>query len=224
VPRLNIPPRNREGISKLLSLDAVLFDQFVTALEAQTAGVKLISQLSSSISLPNINQEDLEKILSAVSALYLVRSSTDVSLESFVADVSEALQPFDAAAKSDRSRDRLRRALSVNALDTSAKAITLLTDHERTLHAAKILTDIRYAFQSDPSLDPYGAVIVHVLKLTYHEEDRHKDFYVAMDGADVANLKAILDRAEAKANTLRQKLQSAGITYLGGADKDGGSG
>lgn len=152
----------------------------------------------------------------------MVYSSADVPLETFVTDVSEAVEGFDAAVRSEKSKDRLRRILSVDSLASSSKALTLLTDQERTLHGVKILTDVRHAFQADPQKEPYGAVIVNVLKLTYHENDQHKDFYVALDGDDLASLRTALDRAEAKIKTLRREFETAGIVYLGGADRKKG--
>ena len=220
--KLNIPQRSREGLSKLLSLDEGLFDHLVPTLERQAPTVQIIINPSAVITVPGIDKGDLEKILRAVSALYMVYSSADVPLETFVTDVSEAVEGFDAAVRSEKSKDRLRRILSVDSLASSSKALTLLTDQERTLHGVKILTDVRHAFQADPQKEPYGAVIVNVLKLTYHENDQHKDFYVALDGDDLASLRTALDRAEAKIKTLRREFETAGIVYLGGADRKKG--
>jgi hypothetical protein len=222
VAKLNIPQRSREGLSKLLSLHAGLFDGLVVTLERQSPSVKIIINPSAVITVPGIDKADLEKILRAVSALYMVHSSEDVPLDTFVRDVSEAIEGFDAEAQSEQSKGRLRRILGVDSLASSSKALTLLTDQERTLHGVKILTDVRHAFQADPEKEPYGAVIVNVLKLTYHESDQHKDFYVALDGDDLASLRTALDRAEVKIKTLRGKLDAAGIAYLGGADRKKG--
>ncbi len=222
MPKLNIPPRNRDGLSKLLSLDPNSFDGFVAALERQSPSIKLIPRLSAVVDAPDVNRGDLEKIILAVRALYMVRASAEVPLDTFVRDVSEAIEAFDPAGQSEQAKDRLRRVLSVDSLISSSKALTLLTDHERTLHATKILTDVRHVFRPEPESEPYGAVIVHVLKLTCHEADRDRDFYVALDGDDIANLRTVLDRAEAKAKALRGKLALAGIVYLGGADRSGG--
>jgi hypothetical protein len=79
---------------------------------------------------------------------------------------------------------------------------------------AKILTDVRYAFQADPEQRPYGAVIIHTLKLSYHEQGEHKDFLVALDDEDIPILKGILNRAEAKAKVLRKQLDAANVIDL----------
>ncbi len=222
VPKLNIPERSREGLSKLLSLDAGLLDRLVVTLERQSPNVKIIINPSAVVTVSGIDKGDLEKILRAVGALYMVYSSADVPLDTFITDVSEAIEGFDTEVQSAQSKDRLRRVLGVGSLASSSKALTLLTDQERTLHGVKILTDVRHAFQPDPEKEPYGAVIFNVLKLTYHEGDQHKDIYIALDGDDLAGLRTALDRAEAKIKTLRGRLDAAGIVYLGGADRTRG--
>ena len=222
MPRLNIPQRSREGLSKLLSVDAELFERLVVTLERQAPSINIIINPSAVVTISGIDKGDLEKILRAVSALYMVYSSADVPLDTFITDVSEAIEGFDSEVQSAQSTDRLRRILGVNPLASSSKALTLLTDQERILHGVKILTDVRHVFQPDPEKDPYGAVIVNVLKLTYHEGDQHKDFYIALDGDDLASLRTALDRAEAKIKTLRGKLAASGIAYLGGADRKRG--
>jgi hypothetical protein len=47
-------------------------------------------------------------------------------------------------------------------------------------------------------------VVLHTLKLVYHEgPKRHEEFFVALDGDDLRTLRKLIDRAEAKAETLR---------------------
>jgi hypothetical protein len=62
---------------------------------------------------------------------------------------------------------------------------------------------------------PYGAVVIHTLKLSYHEEGDHKDFLVALDDDDIKALRAVLDRAEAKARFLRKQLKDTHVDDLG---------
>ena len=87
------------------------------------------------------------------------------------------------------------------------------------VHGIKILTDVRYVFQTNPEEEPFGAVIVHTLKLSYHENDDHKDFYIAMDDDDLIKIRDVLDRADAKANILASKLENAKISYLGNENR-----
>lgn len=178
---------------------------------------KLTCSLTSpTITVPDVAQADLDQIITAVTSLYVVRaSSEDVPLDRFVNDVFEAMKSFDRVFATDDRKHRLGAILSIEPLMIAAKAITILTDHERTFHTARILTDIRYAFRSDPEQKPYGAVIVHTLKLSYHQEGEHKQFFMALETEDLARLKTVAERAQQKEKAIRRDLEATGITYLG---------
>jgi len=213
--KLNIPPASREGLTKLLTLRGELFDEFIAGLKAQPATLDLPSRVIQTLSIAEVAKTDLDQIISAVISISLVRWMHDVSLESFVKDLSQAIQSFNPSINTDESKQRLLRVLNVESLTIASKALTIFTDYQRTMHGAKVLSDVRYVFQSRPEDEPYGAVIIHLLKLSYHEEGDHKEFFVAMDDNDVARLKAVLERAEEKAKTLRRKLDLAQTAYLG---------
>lgn len=212
--RLNIPERHREGISQLLSLAPEAFNELLAALETQPPSISLITRLPTTINISTISSVDVERMVSAVTSLHLVRASKDRPSNDFVQDVSQAIESFDPIGQSEESKARLLRIINIYPLVISAKAFTILMDRERTMLTAKILTDIRYAFQPDPEQTPYGAVIIHTLKLSYHEGERHQDFLVALDDADIATLKVILSRAEAKAKVLRSQLNATNVIDL----------
>jgi hypothetical protein len=215
VAKLNIPDRNREGLSTLLAMDPETFDHLVIGLRAQPTGWKLVTRLQRDINLPNVDQGVAEKVVPSVISLHIVRANREASLDEFVDDVSEAIGTFDPVGRSKESKQRLRTILDIQSLYVSAKAYIVLADHQRTARGIKILTDVRYVFQANPEEEPFGAVIVHTLKLSYHENEDHKEFYIALDDDDLARLRGVLDRADAKANILARKLNDAKVPYLG---------
>jgi len=100
-----------------------------------------------------------------------------------------------------------------SSLGTTSKALDVMTEHERILCGARVITDVRSVF-ADPAEKPTAAVIVHMLKISYHQNREHKDFYVALDSSDVRKLKEILQRAELKAKSLSAVLAGTGISIL----------
>jgi hypothetical protein len=106
--RLNIPPRIREGISKLLSLDDAAFISLVAGMETQSANVELITRLPAVINIPNVNSAEEEKIATAIISLHMLRASKDTPSGEFVEDVSQAIGSFDPAGQSEIS-SRLRK-------------------------------------------------------------------------------------------------------------------
>ena len=213
--KISIPQRNRPGLSKLLTLPSQSFDQFVSSIERHPARLDLSARLPDIINIPDVSKIEIDQIVTAVTSMCIVRWSRDVPTETFVSDISDAIQLFDPIGGAEESKRRLHRLLGIEPLMVSAKALIIFSDYQRTLHTSKVLTDLRYIFRSRPEEDPYGAVIVHLLKLTYHENTEHKECFIAMDDSDLAQLKADLERAEVKARTLRRKLDAAGTAYLG---------
>lgn len=103
----------------------------------------------------------------------------------------------------------------LNPLARAAKALVVSTDHQRLFSDVKILTDIRYAFRPSPEAEPYGATIIHILRIHHHENTEHKNFFVALDDSDLATLIKVAERAQLKAKRLRADLSKAGVRYLG---------
>jgi hypothetical protein len=197
-----------------------VFDEFVLALSRQAEVATRPLELSD-ILIRGLDKTDSQEILSAVLSLYRTWASAgDMTAETFVGDVSKAIAVFDPAGDSIEGKGRLRKILDIEPLASSSKAFAVLTDNERDFHDVKILTDIRYAFRPDPAAKPYGAGIVHLLKLTYHEEYEHKSFYVALDGQDLKLLRAAIDRAETKERHLQQQLEITQTHYFGEGDEE----
>ncbi len=99
-------------------------------------------------------------------------------------------------------------------LGIAAKGLDLWVAHEHTLHALRIVTDVRPVFKADLER-PGGAVIIHKLNLTYHDGDELREFFVAMDSADIRRLRTLLDRAERKAASLTSLLEASSVPLLG---------
>jgi hypothetical protein len=219
VPRLNVPKTYHKGISALLSLAPADFDLIATILERQP-GTTAKRFDSRDVVIPSLERSASEEILNAIIALYRVWASTgDITVDSFVADASDAIATFDSTGNSDEGKARLRKILDIEPLARSLKAFAVLSDNEHDFHDAKILTDIRYAFRPDPDAKPYGAVIVHMLKVTYHQEAEHKSFHVALDGNDLKQLKATIERAEKKEQQLKKQIELTQTHYFPTGDE-----
>jgi hypothetical protein len=109
----------------------------------------------------------------------------------------------------------LTEAFSMDsALSLSAKALDVMTDHQRVFMSARVLTDLRPIFRFDVSEAPAAMVPVHTLKCTYRSEGVPRDFYVAMDSIDLANLVETLQRALAKDKSLRSLAEGTNLSVL----------
>ena len=59
----------------------------------------------------------------------------------------------------------------------------------------------------------YPALIVHTLRLQYLEEAGSKEIFFSLDGADLAVLRSVVDRAILKEATLMSLLDAAGSAH-----------
>lgn len=169
----------------------------------------------------SIPRDDLVSIMRTLFALYSLRARAGLSVLDFARDILRAIDENGSAdlelSGQDRERfeDRLVQLLGVDNIDIGLKANDLLTDHEHTIHSARVLTDIRPVFGDDPEDGPRAAVIVHMLRISYHDESNEvKEFYVALDTGDVEKLVDTLERADAKAKSLRETLKDTSMTYI----------
>lgn len=169
----------------------------------------------------SIPRDDLVSITRTLFTLYSLRTRAGLSVPDFAYDVLRAMDENGTAelglSGQDRVtfEDRLVRLLGVDNIDIGLKANELLIDHEHTIHSARVLTDIRPVFGDDPEDPPKAAVIVHMLKISYHDQNNEvKEFFVALDTGDVDRLVGTLERADAKAKSLRESLNGTGMTYI----------
>lgn len=93
----------------------------------------------------------------------------------------------------------------------SIKAHEVLSSHQRTYSDARVLTDIRPVFTDDLEATVRHAVTVHTLKLTYIEDGEEKTFYVALDTADLLEIRTVLDRAEQKDRSVAASLKGLDV-------------
>jgi hypothetical protein len=222
--RLNIPLFYRSAIAILHSLSDSEFDELMLALEKVEPGLVNRDVLASvAAAARDIKQEDVERIFQSVMALHMARSASETPVEQFCEEIADELHQAGPErlklneVERERFVRRLRKIFSFDSLAVAAKSRDLQTDHDHVYLNSRVVTDIRAVFRAAPDESPVGMVLVHMLRLGYL--DRGKDgeranIYMALDDADLANLKKVLERAELKAKTLRAKLQSAGMRPL----------
>ncbi len=113
--------------------------------------------------------------------------------------------------------ERLSELLELKALNIlETKAEELKSEYEHTFCDCRIFTDLRPVFGGNPQESPSAMLLVHMLRMGYHDsnENRHKEFHIALDSSDLFALKEAIERAETKAKSLKASLEAAGIKSL----------
>ena len=219
--KLNIPERYRAGVAKIGSLDDPTVRLIRSALDGVIGGVEA-SDIATAGERPDsvaatalasvastIAESDFKQIADTLNALYGVRSSRDVPVEEFAEEVAEAMESLEPPLRLERSKhsafvSKLVVLLSAEVFGIVSKAWDLRTDDERVFCHARIITDLRPVFGQKVEDGPRAMVVVHLLKLAFHcESEKHQEFYVSLDGEDLTTLRDLIDRAEAKAKTLK---------------------
>jgi hypothetical protein len=232
--RLSIPPVFRPALNKLGSLSDKSVDDLVIALRG-TVPVLNPKRLASKLAVApqSIPADDLVEIIGALIALSAVRIVNQVPVPEFVEEVCRSLEAGKATAKEkapsekapshegvetaaqrlERLRGRLSALLEAPPLILAAKASTLQREHTNILMSTRVITDIRPVFLDEPD-SAQGAMIVHVLKLSYFHDSEPTEIFVAMDYDDLNDLERTITRAKAKSKTIRDIIAKADLTDL----------
>jgi hypothetical protein len=216
-----IPERYVPGFNILINLTDEQVESFVNALSKAKPALnpaQLAEQLEGQV--VGLDEEDIEEILLAVGSIYSLRDILEEAAphaENFISDSVRETDGIIIPESWDDGRfvSMLKRILAFEpALGITVKAMDLLRDHERMFCSARMITDIRPIFPQDVKKGPGGSVIVHQLKISYHQDSDIKEFFVAMDSEDIAELKRILERAAEKSQVIKKQLSFARIPYL----------
>jgi len=222
---LSIPERYRSGFYAVAKMSDASFDELIGALKRAPSfenGKELSAWVAPEArSVPPL---EVSQIVDAFTALYRVRSQLEVPVSRTALDVLKALRSEDdlgGIVITDENwkslADRVAKLLAMESLNViQTKAQELKSEYEHEFCEARIFTDIRPVFGSNVADAPVTMLLVHMLKLGYHDshEGRHRELFLSMDGSDLASLKAAIERAETKAKSIQSRLESAGLKLI----------
>ncbi len=224
MPSLNVPKKYREGVFRISQLDERTVQEISRALNETFNTQEGLSKaaIASLAVLSETNKKDFIQIAEALVALYSVKSGADVPTEDFAEDIYSAMEQIEEAQwrvaedHKQRFENNLLQLLSAEAFSLRSKAQDLQTDDERTFCRARILTDIRAVFGDRIEDGPKGMVLVHLLKMGFHQSGRgHDEFFIALDENDLQTLKRVIERAQLKAKTLRSSVPTLPMLGVG---------
>jgi hypothetical protein len=221
---LTIPERYQYGVSRIRDLDLPTVREIRKALDDAVAGAsaedKIRPSEAAAVAIERItppdDSSDTRKVAEALASMAVVRASYESAQARFIDDVADALAelPNQQWRLLPEQREQFKQKLSI-LLDSEvfgvvAKVEDLRTESERIFCHARILTDLRPVFGQDVSKGPIAMLVKHNLKIAFHESGRKgdHDMYISLDADDLKELKKVIDRAEAKASSLRSAIGS----------------
>jgi hypothetical protein len=193
--RLSIPKKYETGVKFLLLLDPIAVEVIVAAMEASTDpyAKSVAQEIGGRL---DRSADSVLEALNALRALYTVRAGADVLLSTFVDDVMKASSEFVEPPLDEKQHAQavasLSALLGIQKLRQKSRKQTALISDERTFCKARFTSDIRPVTSDDPGSDPESAIVIHHLKLGYHEDQgKHKNFYLAFDAEDLKALRRL---------------------------------
>jgi len=209
-PSVGIPPQFRAALSALAELDSKRVQDLLSGLAA--AGFfKSIVELEELMSA-----EFGEGAPDAVAALLsLAGMARSIEPGVIAAGASQASNlPVEDGLR-NQLRENLQALLESPEIYSTAAAVDLLTQHATNYRGSRIVTDIRPIFSRDVGEPPTGVVISETLELqTWDRDGANKTLHIAMDDADLRELRDTVERALAKSETLRRTLNQQHISVF----------
>jgi hypothetical protein len=220
----NVPERYRAGFSTVIKLSDASFDELASALQRAPSFANA-KELAAWVSpeAKSVSASDISRVIEAFTSLYRVRLRLETSPERIVRDVIGSIREEDdpdlQITDENRSSvtDRLAKLLAMESLNViETKAQELKSEYQHEFCDVRIFTDLRPVFRSNVADAPDTMLLVHMLKLGYHDshEGRHREFYVSLDANDLGSLKAAIERAETKSKSIKASLASAGMKTI----------
>jgi hypothetical protein len=214
---MRIPDRYKPGLSLVASIPEASYVEVLGAAKTAPSTFSNNKELSAWMSsgARSISPGNIEEIVDSLTSLYRLRLRVNVPITRLAEDAATAAREQIAnftTAIGTPFQDRLASLLVLDSLNVlTAKARELQTESERVFCEARILTDIRPIFGIQLGTVPEAAVIVHTLKIGFHdaETSAHKEIFIALDSDDIGTLKKIAERAEEKARILKSMLDAA---------------
>jgi hypothetical protein len=153
-------------------------------------------------------------IVQSVASLASAQAEIGTKMDALATDVSNSNDVTLEPSERVLLRDRLIRLLAVEPLVVTGKALDVLHEDQRTFHSVRVLTDLRPVFYDEATQPPAAIAVRHVLKISYHEGDQFREFYVSLEERDIQMVKDAIRRAEDKSASLVSALRPSRLRVL----------
>ncbi len=222
---LSLPRSQFSAFSEFVQLTADQRGRLVSAL-GKLAPTLDIDRLSESISRDiAIPSKKVRTLLDLLLQMYVVRLDRDLSPRETAQQICDfaASSPEPALKPADNDWEPIGDAIATvlglaDTLGVIAKGLNIVVESERLFDDGRIITEIRPIFADKLGDRPPAAVILHMLRIKYNDADGSNEFHVALNLADVQKLKATVDRALTKEQTLRQSMRDS-LSFLDMSDE-----
>lgn len=206
---LTIPEGDRPGITFIRDLGEVQFAELLIELEKNQTETPIVE---------GIGFEESDAIWESLKSMYRTRIYAEVPVEEFVTDILDSLRESRLVQPNQERqlRERLLLVLDIEPLNIQTKAVLLRLENEHRYCSARIISDVRPIFGSDPAAPPLAVMIGHTLRIAYHEDEDLREIYFALRPHDLKELQNAMNRAVEKEKSLQATLSAANVKIVEG--------
>jgi hypothetical protein len=215
---ITLPEELKPALTATLSLSHEAFEQFLSQLQSAPMSFsdsELADNLTTSTRL--IPPDTVSSIVEMLVTFQWIPSSAGVSTDEFLNDLVEAINESDIKTsielQPEEIRLRLAGLLGAKSIAFAASARQLRRNYERTFCSAELFTDIRPMFGNGDDNSALAAIVVHTLKISYHERNLLRDFFVALTSDDLDILEELIENAREQSEHLDSVLDSANLAH-----------
>ncbi len=208
---LRLPTEDHPLLVKFFSLPKASVKSLVKFLQREPPALMretLAARVSKRI---KVSPRDASQLLSVVTNFFSAFRKSGLSIEDFLVEFRKALEEtreaelhFEGRRWNEHKSYLVQILKCEKSIGVTSKALSVMTDHARIFRDARILTDLRPVFGSNPNEPPDAAVIVHTLKIEHMVDRENKDFFVALDSLDLDRLDKVIRRAKLKERGLKR--------------------
>jgi hypothetical protein len=217
VGRFSVPEVHQSGLGALANLsedDFASLRNALTSIQSAVSRENLLGHVKKAIS--GLSPAQAEHLTSALITAEASRIRYGFSIKEMAATVASSVEADDQ----DALNERLVSLLEAGPLRQIGKAVDLQLEHQQILQNARILTDVRPIFQDDPDSAPEGAVVIHTLRIAYHDASgESRSIFFGMDSEDIKSLRDSADRATRKSEALQATLSQLPLALMDMTDQ-----
>jgi hypothetical protein len=217
--KLRIPDGYAASLAEFVKLSPEELAAFLGAAREREPSLALTELTNAIADQLAIGRQRMGEIVRTLSDLQTVREGYGLSVRDFVSQLHEAIVASGKAELLPRDwaafEDAISEALSGdNAIAITSKARSVASEYPNVFCSGRILTDLRPVFGADVGQSPAAFVVIHTLKLVYHENDSHQEFFVSLDRGDLEDLKMQAERALKKEISIKAHMAEKGVKIL----------
>jgi hypothetical protein len=184
---------------------------FASTLPPLSAPAGLSGVARSAEGKTSVPAEDVERVFETILNLCNLKNRLNMTGQEVIDAISASM------ASHEEKWDQAKQAIA-NLLDSvgdkhplalRAKAERLATSHQTVFTDAQLFTDVRPVFNSGAT-EVAEYLVGYTFLIEYIEGDARRTIEFALDSADLARLKRLVERAETKTATLKSAFRQAG--------------